>query len=351
MQRLQHDHRDTILFAVPSQIDTEQEMHRISKREICSAIQMLHCQETIILKNNDNLQLILCNHGKNNFTLRCVGAKSSHLGTILPEVESILHSDDVIKINCTKKDTSSRYHTFPDLLHYIAAQLVPIYSHCVLISGNVKNIFGHIPYSPISKKIRYAYKDIQDTFSSDNASTVSKLTDILNAHVHRQMINRMTRKSTNDNALPSTYSSKYAARLLQISSIFCASVSGHDSSLMHVSQNFMSGMDTQTQECLYESVEPEKQHLTILLRGEDKSERIVRINLAVRIFPSDHVFTTECLSPLMKMNASESKTSVMVVTGVYSGHAAAIYINSDTKSDLCHKMAMHAYMTDQKTTI
>jgi hypothetical protein len=57
------------------------------------------------------------------------------------------------------------------------------------------------------------------------------------------------------------------------------------------------------------------------------------INLAVRIFPKDHIFTNQIMPTMMQMNSSGCDTSVMVLSGVNSQISAVIYINAHSEAN------------------
>jgi len=74
----------------------------------------------------------------------------------------------------------------------------------------------------------------------------------------------------------------------------------------------------------------------------------MRINLAVRIFSKDHIFTKQIMPTMMTMNSSSCDTAVMVLTGVNSQIAAAMYINSDSQeNNNMNNMAFSAYLPCQ----
>jgi len=123
---------------------------------------------------------------------------------------------------------------------------------------------------------RYA----DDTFVSNNSTIISKLTEMLNSNLSDNM--RSNTLGDNGDNQQIVYSASYASRQLLLASIFCATASHRESSLWHVSKGLMSDMSTCMQTCLYESTEPEKQHVALLMKGDSANERILRINIACR---------------------------------------------------------------------
>ena len=103
-------------------------------------------------------------------------------------------------------------------------------------------------------------------------------------------------------------------------------------------------MSTDIQTCLYDSIEPEKHHIMLLMKGDNTSERLFRINVAVRLFPPEHTFTQNSMPTAMAMNASCCRPGVMVVTGVHNNIAAVMYDNSDSQTVQQQKLALAAYI-------
>ena len=141
------------------------------------------------------------------------------------------------------------------------------------------------------------------------------------------------------------YSHSHAAKQLRLVATFCATAWEDQACMWHISQGMISDFNKEAQTELYDGVEPEKHHVSILLKGNTVEERIMRINLAVRIFPKDHIFTKQIMPTIMPMNSSSCHTAVMVLTGVNSQVAAAMYVNSEsTANNNMNNMALNAYL-------
>lgn len=106
----------------------------------------------------------------------------------------------------------------------------------------------------------------------------------------------------------------------------------------------MSDMHEPMVTSLYEDMEPEKHHVSILLKGDSVQQRVFRINLAVRIFPPQHAFVQQHLQKTLGLNAGMPDSHVMVLSGVRRNVAAAIYTNLATATAEQHKLAYEAYM-------
>ncbi len=293
---------------------------------------MLHDNESVTLLSNKACSLVLANTGSNRFSVTCYSLAT--------------RKRVAVAVTCCP---GSKADTFGYLIDYISAQTLPIYTNCVLVSRAMKMAFGCIPPArPLTGSndhtpSTHSKTRADDTFVANNTTIISKLVDVLNSNVYESMCSSLA--SQNQGAQKTmVYSASYAARQLLLASIFCATASHEKSSLWHVGQGMMSDMSSDMQTCLYESTEPEKQHVTLLMKGGSERERIMRINVAVRIFGATHELTEKFLRPVMGLNAGSPTTSVVVLTGVHNNQAAAIYINSNTTTVQQHKLALTAYM-------
>ena len=345
--KLDNNAEDEFLFKTKAETETDARVHVLSKRSLCSAVQMLHMNESTTLLSNEHCSLTLTNTGANYFLATCSSYGASTSARVTPE--------SIISTHYSEKIADHKPSSFDSLLRYIRQQLLPIHSECVKVSSQMQDTFGFIPYTMPS--VSYRSKRTDDTFVIDNATTISKLTDMLNidlpnrlgAYVQRRhgsQRNTDLRKTTQQRQpqITTVFSAAYAARQLQLAAIFCATASRDRACMWHVGQGMMSDMSTDMQKCLYDSVEPEKHHITILMKGDNTSERLFRINLAVRMFPAEHTFTQNSMPTAMAMNASSCRTGVMVVTGVHNNIAAVMYDNSDSQTVLQQKLALAAYM-------
>jgi hypothetical protein len=217
--------------------------------------------------------------------------------------------------------------------------MLPNHKQCVLLSSKMQEVFGFISHKVSDTCI--LQKRVDDTFLLDNATSISKLTDMFNTNLQTSLSFKTNEKQHSDSR--TVFSASYAALQLKLASIFCATALKDYSCMWHVSQNMMSDMSPAMQRSLYDKA-PEKNYVTLLLKGDTIDERIYRINLAVRFFPPEHVFTTKLMPEAMSLNASPCKTGVFVLTGVRNNIAAAIYHNSDTQTKLQNKITLAAYM-------
>jgi hypothetical protein len=350
--KLDKNAEDEFLFSTQAKGGTGEQVHVLSKRSLCSAVQMLHTNESTTLLSNEHCSLTLTNTGANYFLATCSSNGVSSSARVTPfTITSTRYSDS---------NTDSQRTSFDSLLRYLRQQLLPIYSECLLVSSDMQDIFGFIPYTETS--IAYRSKRTDDTFVIDNATSISKLTDMLNVDLHdrlgayvrrrgasqrntvAQKINAPEQAQQPAQYTTTVFSAAYAARQLQLAAIFCATASQNRACMWHVGQGMMSDMTSDIQTCLYDSIEPEKHHITLLMKGDNTSERIFRINLAVRMFPPEHPFSQKSMPTAMAMNSSPPRAGVMVVTGVHNNIAAVIYDNSDSQTVQQQKLALAAYM-------
>lgn len=303
-QPLKHTHGDNLVFKLPPEWDTS--VYNINKNTVCNLLQMLQENESTNILQHKSCSITVSNQGSNTFVISCQTPKGC------------------LQALCTQQTTASD-ESMHDLLKYMKHQMIPLFSDCVRVSNDMQKTFGFLRFS--STSAAHESKKVDDMFYLNNATIVSKLTDIMNF----------------DKTFQRTYSASYACRLLQLAAIFCATAKGENNSLFHVGQTMTSDISQPMLASLYEK-DPEKQHTTLLLKGNTKQQRIYRINLAVRILPPSHAFVTEHLQTVLGLNASTPHTPVMVLTGVRSNVAAAIYINTDLASLQQHNLALDAYM-------
>jgi hypothetical protein len=320
--------KDEFLFRLPHACDANAQVYSISKRNLCSAMQMLQQNECTSILSNAEFSLTLRNQGGNNFSVTYSTRDSSYTAECTP--------------HC---DFSPQFESssLPSLLAYLHNQKVPNYNECVLLSGKMQNTFGFLSHN--ATELSIVPRRIDDTFLLYNATTISKLTDMLNSKLQNSLRERALMRNTSAEHIPTNvFSASYAALQLKLASIFCATALKDNSCIWHVTQGMMSDMSPDIQKSLYEGAEPDKHYVTLLLKGNSMEERICRINLAVRFFPPAHPFTTNKMPTAMALNASQCHTGVLVLTGVRNNIAAVIYHNSDTQTVYQNKLALAAYM-------
>lgn len=312
---------------------TYEEAFPLCKRNLCFCMQMLQKNEFSTILSTGNCVINIKNVQGNQFAVEFNTRMAKHILSCSPHQ------------NITPELQSS---SLPALLRYLHNQILPQYKQCVLVSGRMQEIFGFITHKTSDSCVLARRMD--DNFLLDNATSISKLTDMLNCNLQTQLPNGMpcynpapeTHQIFNHGKKP-VISAAYAALQLKLAAIFCATARNDISCMWHVSQNMMSDMSSEMLKTLY-AKPPEKNCVTLLLRGDTIDERIYRINLCVRFFPVNHEFTTRIMPTAMALNASNSKTGLLVLTGVKNNIAAAIYHNSDTQTMLQNKISFAAYM-------
>jgi hypothetical protein len=312
----------------------EEETLQLCKRNLCSCVQMLQKNEFSTILRTSKYCINIRNIQGNQFLVELSTPIENHLCCLSTQ-------------NTTPELPSS---TLPALLKYLQNQILPQHKHCVFVSGQMQEVFGFVT-NKISDNLILPRR-IDDNFLLDNSTHISKLTDMLNCNLPSHMPDsilccKLASASEQmmklGNNMRPVITSAYAALQLKLAAIFCATALKDISCMWHVSQNMMSDMSAEMLKVLYEKP-PEKNFLTLLLKGDSADERIYRINLSVRYFPVDHQFTTTIMPTVMALNASNSKTGVLVLTGVQNNIAAAIYHNSDTQTMLQNKITLAQYM-------
>lgn len=311
VQTLRHSSRQKLIFQLPETWDTS--AYEINKKTLCSTMQMLQKRECSSILTHKNCSINISNQGANAFLITCV-SRNGTLQALCTQQTKIAGNDSVIPV------------PLHPLVLYMQQQMIPLFKDCVQVSSLMQDTFGYLSYT--SDLSSNTSRNVDATFTSNNATTVSKLTDMFNMHADKQRI----------------FSAAYAARLLQLAAIFCASAQNEKNSLFHVGQAMISDMSPEMLTSLYDSVEPEKQHVTVLLKGDTPQQRIHRINLAVRIFPAQHEFVSKHLAQVVGLNASLPTTGVMVICGVRDNIAAGIYTNTDLTALQQHKLALDSYL-------
>lgn len=322
--KLNKDSKNQFLLKLPATKNLEQQCFKISKQTLCSAIQMLQNNEFTTLASNNKTTVILQNAGFNTYVIACRSPNGNYITPCAPNL--------TLTLDASSLQTLSRY---------LYNQILPSYDNCVKVSGHMQDVFGFITHKTTQQSSTQTRTD--DSFLTDNATTISKLTDMFNNfNTNNLSLVAVAQKGQRKSA--KLFSASYAALQLKLAAIFCATATKDKSCMWHVTQNMISDMSSDMQKSLYESVEPEKHYITLLLKGNSVDERIFRINLAVRYFPPEHTFTKTSMLEAMALNASECDAGVMVLTGVRNNVAAAIYLNSDSQTIQQNRLALAAYM-------
>lgn len=288
---------------------------QVDKGKLDSCIQMLHHGESSVLAKSTGAMLQITSLGNNEFTL--------NMHTL--EDCSCACSATVSSTKCSVEYTQSfAFHpSVQVLLRYAQRQVVPVYATASAVSKRMQDTFGSVLME--TPAMENCFSGADNTFMRSNACTVSKLADILNcANCGR------------------TFSPSFAARLAMLAATFSASApSSKTGNLFHVSQLQMTDCPTSMMEHV-SAKPPEKQHVTILMRGDDANDRIKRFNVAVRIFRKDSEFVREHLPKMTGMNCTMF-SDVMLFSGIRNHQAAAIFLSSETLSVNSHSAALNFF--------
>jgi hypothetical protein len=289
----------------------------LEKAKLTSCIQMLHENESSVLASTEKAAVKIKNIGNNQFVITF-----SHLVDGVPCTQCEGHVA-VQGTSWQPYDTLSTPHaSMLGLLAFARRQVLPRYSKACVVAKNMQTLFGSVvPQCTDAHDCR-----VDDAFLHNNATTVSKLTDMLTtAECGRQ------------------FSPVAAARLAWLAAVFCSTAPPSKAfSMFNVTQMQMTDMSDYTVEHLYERA-PEKHHLTVLMRGENADDRIRRFNVAVRMFSADSEFVKDLLPKIIGLNAT-IYSPVMVVSGVRNNQAAAIFLSSETLTTNSHKSAMRTFL-------
>ncbi len=290
---------------------------RLDQKKLTSCMQMLHRNESSMLAVSDNVFVSLKNVGDNEFVLTFGQTLGSAQYT---DCEARVSVRGALWRSYTSSGTLD--HSMEDLLRYARFQLLPRYSQAAAVAQNLQRVFGSV----LTRSAEACDSRVDDCFMRNNSTVVSKLTDMLNgAHCGKKI-------------LPSA-----VARFAWLAAVFCSAAPPSKSfSMFHVTQMQVTDMSDYTVERLYEHA-PEKQHLTVLMRGESADDRIRRFNVAVRMFAADSEFVKELLPKLIGLNAAVY-SPVMVVAGVRNNQAAAVFLSSESLTTAAHSSAMHTFL-------
>jgi hypothetical protein len=343
-RKVNHDRYSCLKTFTPSGKEV-----RVDKISLDSGVQMMQEHESCVVMDDNNQRMILQNHGGNKFSLSHFD-KAQNVVTTRTPFQSLVtpfgiisHSNDLPNSNTgVKANYDHKYIPFANVLWHIHKEMIPIYSECCLRSTVMQNSFGKLNYQSVGTDSTSIFKKVPNSFMQDNAISIGMLLDVFNKNWRGNNMKTTLSESTTPETF---YSVQYAARLLYLSSIFCATAPpDKKSSLYHVSQGRMSEMPEGIQASVFEGIAPQRNHISLLLRGEDKEVRIMRCNLAVRKIDANSDFLTRSMPSVMAMNASVPSTDAVFVSGVYCGRGAIIYINSDTESENSHKAAVNAFL-------
>jgi len=290
---------------------------RLDQRKLTSCMHMLHRNESSLLAATDDVFVSVKNIGDNEFTLT-FGQQLD--GAHYTNCEAQVSVNGVVWKSFNSQTTPDK--SMVDLLTYARFQLLPRYSQAAIVAQHLQRMFG----SAVTRSPEAFVNRVDDAFMRNNSTVVSKLTDMLNGTDCGKQI-----------------SPGAAARLAWLAAVFCSAAPPSKSfSMFHVTQMQMTDMSDYTVERLYEHA-PEKQHLTVLMRGDSADDRIRRFNVAVRMFAADSEFVKDLLPKIIGLNAT-IYSPVMVVAGVRNNQAAAVFLSSDSLTTTAHSSAMHTFL-------
>lgn len=274
---------------------------------------------------------------------------TSALQMLLPGEYIIMHQDKNSSVSCRMEPNTHKYFcniTYQDfssdlylndetlyeklherldspsnlrLLRFMQKQQITAYDTCAKNVNVMKLAGGKFPNLQASP----GNSHVSQTFLSDNACTISKLTDMFK----KQHI----------------ISYKHTAKLLSLAAMFAAtSQPCRQSCLFNVSQlNITNNVDEITKAIYKQPVQ--KHHVTVLLRGNSKEDRVNRINLAVRIFEKEDPIIQSMENIATSLN-SKIQSGMMVITGVYDNQAATIFLDSYSQTSTALNSALHDIM-------
>ena len=119
--------------------------------------------------------------------------------------------------------------------------------------------------------------------------------------------------------------------------------------IIHARQLQMSDMPDRMAKTL-KATDPQKQHITMLMRGESVDDRIRSFNLAVRVFSQDSEFCIDLLPALVRLN-EVILSPVVVESGVRNQQVEAIFLSSHSLTPTQHSLAMDAYMCKRESVV
>jgi hypothetical protein len=226
--KLNKDSKNQFLLKLPAVEWNDmfkQRSFKISKQTLCSAIQMLQNNEFTTLASNKKTSVELKNTGSNTYVIACRSPNANYNTPCAPNV--------MLTTNASSLQTLPRY---------LYNQILPSYDNCVKVSGQMQDIFGFITHKTTQQSSTQTRTD--DSFLTDNATSISKLTDIFN---NFNTNNMSTNDSKSQRKSQKLFSASYCALQLKLAAIFCATATKDKSSMWHVTQNMISDMSSEMQ--------------------------------------------------------------------------------------------------------
>ena len=144
---------------------------------------MLQQNEFMTILSDAKFSLILRNTGANNFTVTCSTRNGSY------------STDCRAQHNLSPELKGSSLHS---LLRYLHNQIIPNHKECVLVSSKMQEVFGFISHNISDTSI--VPRRVDDTFLLDHATSISKLTDMLNSNLQQSLAENILSHRTMSNA-------------------------------------------------------------------------------------------------------------------------------------------------------
>lgn len=104
-----------MLFNPPCAIDRHRRVYSMSKRAICSAVQILHNNESLSLLYSQDMELVLTKHSSNNFTVKCAREISTCTGSFTPLSQTSICQNDPIRVQTSFEFERCVRHVIPRL--------------------------------------------------------------------------------------------------------------------------------------------------------------------------------------------------------------------------------------------
>ena len=256
----------------------------VSLQQVEACLQMLQPFEAHTL-NADDCTILIRSDRLNQFTIDIVEsehADTTLLQAVVNEYGSGMRAPTADDLTDLTPAMQALQHTSCQILPPFAtassvsaqiqaqssSSLLPMCQQVCAVDGkpwtDVRDMRARSPWN-----WHYKRNNMPAYFLKDNASIISRLTDIFNAN--------QTKK----------HSYKYTARLAHLGALFCATAPPHSQPIcFNVSalSKFTPSHDLLN---LMRETPPLKQSLTVLTKGPDKSTRVLRHNLTVRMHARD----------------------------------------------------------------
>jgi hypothetical protein len=320
---------NTIKFCMPITIrDKHSNAARVSVplHQLEACLQMLQPFEAHTLNSDDCSILIRCDR-LNQFTLDFVEPKNAQttlLQAVVNEHGSGMRAPTADDLTDLTPAMHALQHTSCQILPLFAtassvsaqiqaqssSSLLPMCQQVCAVDGkpwtDMRDMRARSPWNWHCKR-----NNMPAYFLKDNASIMSRLTDIFNTH--------QTKK----------HSYKYTARLAHLGALFCATASPHSQATCFNVSALSKFTPSQELLTLMRETPPLKQGLTVLTKGSDKSTRVLRHNLTVRMYARDSEVARQLSSNNLDLNA-DVQSDILVVSGPHNEQLSILFLGNET---------------------